>query len=603
MGAKNMKKVLPLIIVGILVLSGLGAIAITDDKSYDLKIENESVILSKPVITDIGQYVTVTMKESTSSLLYAGKPVLPVVTKVFTLPFGSEISHVDVIFSEENEIVLSKEVLPGSKPAFVSTESKSLKKTVKDPDVYGNTELYPFSRYSYTTRAGLDNEEHVNYLTVRCYPVRYSPKQNITYYSENIEINVLYKEPSIPIVFPNEYKLVIIAPEEYSAGIQPLVEHKNNHNVTTMFKSSEEIYSEYNGRDESEQIKYFIKDAIEDFGVTYVLLIGSVYKLPMRTSYIRIWDRWVHATLTDLYYSDIYDTDGEFCSWNSNNNSKFGETMGDQLDLCPDVHIGRLACDKFKEVETVVDKIIHYENEAFYQDWFNNMIFIGGDTFIQNPGNEGEEINEINMNIMSDFNPSAIIWTSKDNFNRKTISGAINEGAGFLDYSGHGFEHGMGTYPPSDKNFKVYLTPYIRDLVNGYKLPIIFFDACLTTKLDFTLGDLLSYKEYQIFKILTLIPGIDEDMKLPCYAWYFVKHEGGGAIATIGATRTAFGGVEAGAGKISIEFFKAYNSSEMLGQMMTKAQNTYITDVPWDEFTVEEFTLIGDPSLKLGGYS
>jgi len=603
MGAKNMKKVLPLIIVGILVLSGLGAIAITDDKSYDLKIENESVILSKPVITDIGQYVTVTMKESTSSLLYAGKPVLPVVTKVFTLPFGSEISHVDVIFSEENEIVLSKEVLPGSKPAFVSTESKSLKKTVKDPDVYGNTELYPFSRYSYTTRAGLDNEEHVNYLTVRCYPVRYSPKQNIIYYSENIEINVLYKEPSIPIVFPNEYKLVIIAPEEYSAGIQPLVEHKNNHNVTTMFKSSEEIYSEYNGRDESEQIKYFIKDAIEDFGVTYVLLIGSVYKLPMRTSYIRIWDRWVHATLTDLYYSDIYDTDGEFCSWNSNNNSKFGETVGDQLDLCPDVHIGRLACDKFKEVETVVDKIIHYENEAFYQDWFNNMIFIGGDTFIQNPGNEGEEINEINMNIMSDFNPSAIIWTSKDNFNRKTISGAINEGAGFLDYSGHGFEHGMGTYPPSDKNFKVYLTPYIRDLVNGYKLPIIFFDACLTTKLDFTLGDLLSYKEYQIFKILTLIPGIDEDMKLPCYAWYFVKHEGGGAIATIGATRTAFGGVEAGAGKISIEFFKAYNSSEMLGQMMTKAQNTYITDVPWDEFTVEEFTLIGDPSLKLGGYS
>jgi hypothetical protein len=41
----------------------------------------------------------------------------------------------------------------------------------------------------------------------------------------------------------------------------------------------------------------------------------------------------------------------------------------------------------------------------------------------------------------------------------------------------------------------------------------------------------------------------------------------------------------------------------MLGQMMTKAQNAYITDVPWDEFTVEEFTLLGDPSLKLGGYS
>jgi len=598
-----MKIILTFILVGILLLSGLGTVAITDDSSSDLKIENESAIISKPIVTDIGKYVTVTIEESTSSLLNLGCPVLPVLTKVFTLPFESNINHVDVIFSAEKKIVLSKEVLPGSEPVFLSNESKNLNQVVQDSDVYENVKLYPFSRYSYTTRAGIDDEEHVDFLTVRYYPVRYSPKQNIIYYSENVEINVYYKESLIPIVFPNEYDLVIIAPEEYSSGIQPLVEHKNNHNLKTMFKSVEEIYSEYSGRDEAEQIKYFIKDAIEDFGVSYVLLIGSVYKLPMRTSYVRVWDRWVHATLTDLYYSDIYDSDGEFCSWNSNNNSKFGETVGDRLDLYPDVYIGRLACDTFKEVEAVVDKIIHYENEAFYQDWYNNMIFIGGDTFLQNPGNEGEEINELNMNIMSDFHPSSIIWTSKDNFDRDMISGAINEGAGFLDYSGHGFEHGMGTYPPSDKNFKVYLTPYIKDLVNGYKLPIIFFDACLTTKLDFTLGDLLSYKEYKIFKILTRIPGIDEDIKLPCYAWYFVKHEGGGAIATIGATRTAFGGVESGAGKMSIEFFKSYNSSEMLGQMMIKAQNAYITDVPWDEFTIEEFTLIGDPSLKLGGYS
>jgi len=301
-----MKKVLPLMMVGILVLSGLGAVAITDDKSYDLKIENESIIISKPIITDIGQYVTVTIEESTSSLLHAGKPVLPVVTKVFALPFGSKISHVDVIFSEENEIALSKEVLPGSEPVFVSTESKSLKKTVKDPVVYGNAELYPFSRYSYTTRAGLENEEHVNYLTVRCYPVRYSPKQNIIYYSEKVEIDVLYEEPMIPTVFPNEYDLVIIAPEEYSAGIQPLVSHKESHNIKTLFKTTEDIYSEYTGRDEPEKIKYFIKEAIENFGASYVLLIGSIYKLPIRTSSVTIWDRWQEDTLTDLYLSLIH---------------------------------------------------------------------------------------------------------------------------------------------------------------------------------------------------------------------------------------------------------------------------------------------------------
>ena len=65
---------------------------------------------------------------------------------------------------------------------------------------------------------------------------------------------------------------------------------------------------------------------------------------------------------------------------------------------------------------------------------------------------------------------------------------------------------------------------------------------------------------------------------------------------------TAYGGVDDGAGKMSIEFFSAYENSEKLGQMMTQAQNEYITDVPYDGFTVQEFTLLGDPSLMIGGY-
>ena len=48
--------------------------------------------------------------------------------------------------------------------------------------------------------------------------------------------------------------------------------------------------------------------------------------------------------------------------------------------------------------------------------------------------------------------------------------------------------------------------------------------------------------------------------------------------------------------------FLAYENSETLGQMMTQAQNEYIIDVPYDFFTVEEFILLGDPSLKIGGY-
>jgi hypothetical protein len=81
-----------------------------------------------------------------------------------------------------------------------------------------------------------------------------------------------------------------------------------------------------------------------------------------------------------------------------------------------------------------------------------------------------------------------------------------------------------------------------------------------------------------------------------------VKKSNGGAIATIGATRTAFGGIDFGCGYLAIHFWQAYSTSETVSQMMTKAQNDYITNISDDFITVEEFILIGDPSLKIGGY-
>jgi len=36
--------------------------------------------------------------------------------------------------------------------------------------------------------------------------------------------------------------------------------------------------------------------------------------------------------------------------------------------------------------------------------------------------------------------------------------------------------------------------------------------------------------------------------------------------------------------------------------MITQIQNEYITDIHDDVFTVEEFILLADPTLKIGGF-
>lgn len=641
-----MKKILPILIVGILVLSGLGSVAITDDKNYDEKIMEESIVISEPLIEDADQYVMVNIEEATSSLLEPGKPMLPVVTRVFTFPFGTKISRVDVSFSETNELILPKEVKPAPEPVPMNLGLKVVSETIKDSTVYESGELYPPSDYNCITASGLDNDKHAVYLAIQLYPVMYSPTQNMIYYSKNADIKITYEESTNTMTFEDEYDMVIIAPSEYSGELQLLIDHKNSREVKTIIKTTEEIYDDYEGYDEAEEIKYFIKDAIENWGTEYVLLVGSIDKLPIRTTWFyQRWHNhyWNETILTDLYYGDIYDEFGDFCSWDSDGDGMYGEIyrncpgVNDTVDLFPDVNVGRLACTDTKDVNIVVDKIIYYETNTYGKSWFNNMIFCGGDTFPGHNGYEGEEKNKITEQIMSDFVPTRL-WTSTNTFSSWRLNLAINKGAGFVDYSGHGFATGIGTHPPNDESWKYYTNLNLLGLLNGYKLPIIFFDACLTARLDYNASNsniyrskptsrilnsfLIDYIFKPISRILRLLLDnyninpvsriLDSNVVLsepkndpklvPCFAWNWMKKDNGGAIATIGATRTAFGGIDMGAGKISIEFFSAYKSSESLGQMMTQAQNGYITDVPWDLFTVEEFILLGDPSLKIGGY-
>jgi hypothetical protein len=599
----HMKKLLGIVLVIVLIGSGLFATADSIDQSTPLTME-KSASFSKPKMVQKGDYLELSLDEAPNTVSSPGFPALPRYTETLLFPLGTTIDDIELSTADACDLTLSGEIIPVPQPQPVSSEDETSQIYLKNPDVYEGEQPFPKEQFSYTLSAGIQGREHFLFVTIQYYPVVYIPYDRILQYTPEVTFTISYRPPKTTLSTDASQDLLIIAPEEYVAPLEPLVTHKTSHDIRTIVKTVETISAEYQGRDIEEQIKYCIKDAVDTMGVTYVLLVGSVYKVPMRASNAG-W-HFVSSVITDLYYADLYDANNSFSSWDSNHNDVFGEEE-DHVDLHPDVHIGRLACDSIKEVNVVVDKIIHYEEETFGEEWFNKMIYIGGDTFPRFwgwlSGREGEVNNKLIMDIMTDFEPSHIIWTSKGNFNRKTISQAINEGAGFLDYSGHGYEHGMGTYRPRGRILRNYFTFYIKDLVNGYKLPVMFFDACLTAKLDFTLQDLLDYKVYRIFKIFTVLPNVDPSKKLPCFAWSFVSHEEGGAIATIGATRTAFGGVTSGAGKMSIEFFEAYQPGVFLGDMMTQAQHSYINDVPSDTFTVEEFTLLGDPTLKIGGYS
>ena len=444
-----------------------------------------------------------------------------------------------------------------------------------------------------------------------------------------------YGIPSGSLGGASDYDFVIIAPLEFLQGLQPLLDHKQEHGIKTKLVALEEIYNgtyfPVTGRDNPEKIKYFLKDAIENWGITFTLLVGNRTNMPVRYVHPVDEDESVltEPYITDLYYADIYHNGtNNFCTWDFNNNTIFGEYLQmnhswivDKMDLYPDLYLGRLLCKDLAEVHIVVDKIITYENTAFDQPWFQNLVICGGDThgrwndFFQvylmvkegKPAYEGEYAGNRIMETMSGFTVTKLYMSAllprgdqeAQCLNITNIERVINQGAGFVVFSGHGYPEGWVTYFPGPFLFRQLFplprpngfTPlHIQKLENEERLPLVMLDACSCGNFH------------------------ESDSPL---SWEFVRHENGGAIACYASTfySWALAGTsneKSGNGFIRTHIFKTYSEgTSQTGILLAEALKTYLENpdamskyVPtgMSVMCIMGWELFGDPTLQLGGY-
>ncbi len=418
------------------------------------------------------------------------------------------------------------------------------------------------------------------------------------------------------------FDMIIIAPSVYNSSLKPLVEHKNNHNIITKFVSLNDIfigaYFSIQGRDDQEKIKYFIKNAVENWNVSFVLLVGSSNQIPVRFCYN--YDNYSaypeYSFISELYYADIYDSEHNFSSWDSNENDIFGEwtneTAEDEpIDLKPDVGLGRLACVNKKEVSVIVKKIINYEKQPADDSWFKKMIVVGGDTYKQFEGYEGEIYNQLALDEMSDFQPVKLWASTKTLFKRgKNIIKAINQGAGFIYFSGHGSKRVWQTNYPNGSWTGRFTPLSMLFLFNKNKQPVCIVEGCHNS--EFTIKS--NYKQNTLFYPLSIQTKING-----CWSWILTSKKYGGSIATIGPTGLCWYSAEypgGGTNNLSLQFFREYaNGTNILGNLWKNAISAYVDnyEINWetpagspsslDAKTVQEWVLLGDPSLKIGGYN
>ena len=648
-----MKKIIPILIVGILVFSGLGAATTltanetTTETEPTIQVANFNLNVANPTFKQQDEFTTIELAESEAFMSKTGEPMLPVITKTFAFPVGTTIKDVNVDITYQRHD-LDRKVTPTPIIAPTSLELEVdpavLEEQKINEAVYESASLYPAEQYEVRMGAGLQDMEHVIFVNVKCYP-QYSPANDYVKLPTQINIDVEHETAEAPPQPAQQYDMIIITHDVFEEKMQRLVDHKESVGISTTLVTVDEIYDTYDGAGEWEEIKMYLAEHVKEWDTKFVLLAGG-HRGQTHEWYVpdfrsRCWNPadaydppYDETYSSDLYYADVYYADQygnlKMETWDSNGNGIYAEgpdmpSGTDVMDFYPDVHLGRLPLRYVWEADVAIDKIIAYETGAD-DSWFKTAVLAGGDGFpperygdIADPNAwEGEIVCDVYANLLANRGVTSTKTYCSDQGDvqvteSRHVYNEVSKGAGFVHLTGHASPFVLGSYTPGYT--PLTLRPFYAGLNAihfdcGDKLPFMVNEGCHNAQFDVTGQELLDFlfDEHPDF-----VFGREEWIPHDVSSW-FVLQEGGGAIGVIGNTALGLGGLNYGCtefvgGWIMLRFAEGWGVEGLdhMGAVWTYGINGYISNFDvsgdtGDRKTVEERALLGDPSVLLGGY-
>ena len=587
------------LLVCLLVTSGIpagitGAQAHSND-ALSTNAQTMTLPLDFPSATrePFNNYISLSLAGGTGYTRVPGAPMMPMYGTMLPFPVDTRITGVTLLNATYEVHVITKKVMPAASPvSLLSTEIP----TLSEGQAYFQNALFPAKEvdFSVTTGAG-DLGGLEAHMMVHVYPLRSNPVTGQLVELRHATLSVQYLPSMAPLPRGNQtYDILVLTPPEFQGQMQRYVDYKESLgysvklvNLTQMYGNS--VFNVSTGRDNQEKIKLFIKQAIENWTIRFVVLTGDVDKFPIRRADINDVDG--QQTPTDLYYGDIFKAGTTaFSDWDKNKNNVFGESSAsnanaDAVDLDPDVSVSRYPASTGSELSVMINKTISYAENVTTGAWFQNVTLVGTDTFSASYGDtsgvaEGEYACDQAYNSLPLFCATKY-YEKKGTFDPAKIKNGLNRGEGFALFSNHGNVDGVCF--PSSGGGPGLGSATASALTNGPKLPLSILDACLTHAVDYSesLGE------------------------------YLVLNPNGGSINSIGATRIGYGmfGVwhtYANSGYMLVHLTGQFNKGTVTpSQMLDRTKRSYLSDVGiWDyaDFkTLVSYICLGDPATILGG--
>ena len=257
-----------------------------------------------------------------------------------------------------------------------------------------------------------------------------------------------------------------------------------------------------------------------------------------------------------------------------------GEVPADALygdldgDMIPEIAVGRLAVNTLAEANSVVDKIISYDQGVRSAAWQRKVLFVA-----DNPDPGSGDYPAVSDEIIASHIPPDLEVTrayisrsanpptqAEIQAARNTISDTLQAGVWMVQFAGHGAI-------PLWTHEVIWQTADVPGLRNATRLPVVMTFNCL----DGYFAHPVTFS-------------VAETMQ---------RHAGGGSIAAISPSGLGLTADQHDFRKLLMDVMFKENVRE-LGTALTIAKRQYY-QLFGDDYLIQTMTLFGDPALRLPG--
>lgn len=285
-----------------------------------------------------------------------------------------------------------------------------------------------------------ENTEAINTISTRNSNLK-TPKEYQEIYKSHF-LNYETKTSTKYTPLDEHGKMLIISKAEYMPAMQEFVNWKNMIGIPTEMVSIDSIGNTQTA------IKNYVTGYYNNKGLTFLLFVGDAQHITPAT---------YSGNPSDNYYGYI------------SGNDSYSE-----------IFVGRFSAESIAHVQTQVKRSIQYELNPTIGQWLNTGIGIGSD---EGPGYQNlydyQHMRLIRdtllgyeyTNVSEIYDGSQGGLDAAGNATAAQVSTAINNGAGIINYIGHGSETEFVTSGFNNSN--------VNNLTNVGKLPFIWSVACV----------------------------------------------------------------------------------------------------------------------------